>query len=313
MGAGALAGAVAKTAVAPLERVKILQQVAAVWPGAETAPGPHAPWPRLLVHVARVSSVRALWRGNLLNVLRVGCAAGVRLAFFGAFDSIRPQLAARPLARTRADAHSHALAHTPAAPNPSSSRAAAFGKRSALGAAASLLASAVTYPLDFARMRWTVAAPGAGGASAAATLRAVVDREGARAFFKGAGPALLGVLPYNALHYAAYGSLREAVAEAGVAPAAGSGAAVAVSMACGASAGAFALTLTFPLDVLNKRLMIREHGLPRAAAGPAALAATVRAMWAASGPRAFFAGLGASYAKVVCGTAIHWAIVERVV
>ncbi len=73
--AGGLAGMLAKTVVAPLERIKIMFQVT------------HEPFllskfPEVMTAIVNKDGVLALWRGNAANMLRVAPYAGIQFMVY---------------------------------------------------------------------------------------------------------------------------------------------------------------------------------------------------------------------------------------
>lgn len=87
--AGGVAGSVAKTALAPLERARILLQVGRDDRGFVAA----------MRRVARDEGARGLWAGNAASVARVFPARGIA---FASNDALRPLGAGRPAEWKRA-------------------------------------------------------------------------------------------------------------------------------------------------------------------------------------------------------------------
>jgi solute carrier family 25 phosphate transporter 23/24/25/41 len=86
IGAGASAGALTKTCVAPLERVKILFQLQ----GMSNQPKKYVTIPQALREVSRTEGVIGLWRGNGANVVRVVPVYGLK---FGTNDYFKELVA----------------------------------------------------------------------------------------------------------------------------------------------------------------------------------------------------------------------------
>ena len=74
--AGGLSGAVAKSATAPLERVKIMCQA-----------GDTSNFLKLMADVVRIEGWAGLWRGNTANVIRVIPNKGVLLMWYSAMNT----------------------------------------------------------------------------------------------------------------------------------------------------------------------------------------------------------------------------------
>lgn len=213
---GGLAGGLAKTTVAPLERVKLLLQT-----------GETATVTTSLVQVVRHEGILALWRGNTVNVVRMVPSKAVLLSC--------------------SDLYKEMLGMT---------HFSSFAQGGAAGALAGATATFCTYPLDLARTRMAGMVHEAGSAAAEfgalATLATIHRREGLAALFRGASPTVLGALPYEGLKFGTYDWLKRASAD----PASGAGASSLWRACCGASAAMVAHLLTYPNDVLRRRLQM---------------------------------------------------------
>ena len=134
LAAGGAASALSKTAVAPLERVKLLLQVqdcpAAAAPAAAPARPRYAGLADALRRIPAEQGVLSLWRGNVASVARYFPASA---ASFACVDTFRRAFLAG------VDRREHFWRH--------------FAGNLAAGGAAGGAALAVVYPLDFARTR----------------------------------------------------------------------------------------------------------------------------------------------------------------
>ena len=160
---GGLAGAVAKTAIAPLERVRLL---------AQTGQGGSAGAVYTLRKVIHNEGVAALWRGNTVNVIRMIPNKCVLLACSDLYqDAFRGQ------------------------------KVSAFWRGGVAGAFAGATAILFTYPLDLVRTRMAGFLLQPGGTTRYETIlgtMALIRREeGVRALFRGIMPTLLGSFPYE--------------------------------------------------------------------------------------------------------------------
>jgi solute carrier family 25 (adenine nucleotide translocator) protein 4/5/6/31 len=128
--AGGVAAAVSKTAVAPIERVKLLLQVQA----SSTQIRPEDRYTGIgncFVRVSREQGFFSLWRGNLANVIRYFPTQALNFAFKDTFKAI----------------------FLPATIDPKKDFWLFFGGNIASGAAAGASSLCFVYPLDFARTR----------------------------------------------------------------------------------------------------------------------------------------------------------------
>jgi len=173
---GGIAGATAKTVIAPAERVKILYQtdparrfsLKGAW---ETG--------HLLV---KKEGAQGLWRGHGATLLRVVPYSATTFATFDAYTVV-----VRDAAPGLGD----------------------VGVRFVSGAAAGATATALTYPLDVLRARMAVQV----GKEAAPdgycqALRRMVRTEGPGSLWSGGRITLLGIVPYSGLSFCIFETLK---------------------------------------------------------------------------------------------------------
>ena len=168
--AGGVAGVVAKTAVAPLSRVKLLRRIGGA-PGAEAEGAV-----RTLVGIYRREGFVGLYRGNGANALRVFPSKALH---FAAYERYRGWLGG---------GDGGALVDLLA------------------GSAAGGTALLATYPLDLARARL---ACGGGDEAACTSVRGVLraayaEGGGVRGLYRGVCPALARALPKSGIKFCAY-------------------------------------------------------------------------------------------------------------
>ncbi|KAK3438183.1 adenine nucleotide transporter BT1, chloroplastic/mitochondrial [Eucalyptus grandis] len=170
---GAIAGAVSRTAVAPLETIRTHLMVGSS--GHSTIEVFH--------DIMKHDGWKGLFRGNLVNVIRVAPSKAIELF---AYDTVNKQL-------------SHKPGEQPKLPLPASLVA---------GACAGVSSTICTYPLELVKTRLTVQR-GVYDGMFDAFLKIVRD-EGPAELFRGLAPSLIGVIPYAATNYFAYDTLRKA-------------------------------------------------------------------------------------------------------
>jgi solute carrier family 25 (adenine nucleotide translocator) protein 4/5/6/31 len=130
MALGGVSGAIVKTAMAPVERVKLLLQTQDSNP--KVISGEIAKYTGIMDCFSRVSAEQgpqAFWRGNLVNCIRYAPQQGSALAFNDAIKRGIPKY------------------------NPKTDYWADFGTKLLAGGLAGGLANVVCYPFDFARTR----------------------------------------------------------------------------------------------------------------------------------------------------------------
>lgn len=221
--AGAVAGAIAKTAIAPLDRTKINFQTSQIpysWRAAID----------FLLHSARTEGVAALWRGNSATMARIVPYAAIQ---FTAHEQWKRVLGVDTPQSAQAQPVLHLVA----------------------GSLAGVTSQSLTYPLDLARARMAVTS-----ASQYRTLRAVfvnVARdEGVMTLYRGYWVTVLGVIPYAGISFFTYDTLKHKYLEWFGSP---QGALVNVWL--GGAAGAVAQSASYPLDIVRRRMQTaaRRH------------------------------------------------------
>jgi solute carrier family 25 protein 42 len=186
--AGGLAGMVAKSFVAPLDRIKILYQVSSakfhVWQ-----------LPTVVRNIVENEGVAALWKGNFATMIRVFPYSGVQFMVFdrcklfflreheerGQYLSILP-----PAAQQR---RKYGL-------TPSESLVA--------GMMAGTVSVLVTYPLDLTRAQLAVLRRHRDGSPTRSFVGVLGDNyrhRGLVGLFRGITPTLLGILPYSGVAF----------------------------------------------------------------------------------------------------------------
>uniref|UniRef100_A0A8C9UP65 Solute carrier family 25 member 42 n=1 Tax=Spermophilus dauricus TaxID=99837 RepID=A0A8C9UP65_SPEDA len=173
---GALAGALAKTAVAPLDRTKIIFQVSSKRFSAKEAF-------RLLYFTYLNEGFLSLWRGNSATMVRVVPYAAIQ---FSAHEEYK-----RILGRYYGF-RGEALPPWP---------------RLLAGALAGTTAASLTYPLDLVRARMAVT-PKEMYSNIFHVFIRISREEGLKTLYHGFTPTVLGVIPYAGLSFFTYETLK---------------------------------------------------------------------------------------------------------
>ena len=233
---GGLSGALAKTLVAPLDRVKIIFQIS-------RTPFSYAAMAGELRRTLRVDGVRGLFRGNLAQVARVLPYSGSQLCCFDLFSSAL-------LRYRRGDAHSSS----------GGSAASHLGAldRVLAGAAAGAVSVALTYPLDLLRARLAVAQELPGGAPKPmlglwAALLDMRRTGGMLSLYRGLGPTLVGILPYAGISFTVYEALKDHTRALNLLPGGNSKEAGTLQrLFYGGIAGFAGQAAAYPLDIVRR-------------------------------------------------------------
>lgn len=231
--AGGVAGGVSRTAVAPLERLKILLQVQ----------NPLKPKYNGMVHglkyIWATEGITGFFKGNGTNCARIIPNSAVK---FYSYE----QASSGILWLYRRQSGCEDAELTPVL-------------RLGAGACAGIIAMSATYPMDMVRGRLTVQTENSpmryrGMFHATSTI---VKQEGALALYKGWLPSVIGVVPYVGLNFAVYESLKDwLIKRNSVRPGESSELSVLTKLACGAAAGTVGQTVAYPLDVIRRRMQM---------------------------------------------------------
>ncbi|GAB9472074.1 hypothetical protein Gpo141_00009266 [Globisporangium polare] len=286
---GGIAGCASRTAVAPLERLKILFQVQdylsqekAVVGGAGRSTGGvttatvavpkyNGVWSSLR-RIGAEEGFRGYFRGNGANCARVFPYTAIQ---FAAFERMKPLLL--------------------------SDGATSLSPLQKLlgGATAGVVSVIFTYPLDFVRARLTVQ----GGLSTTQyngivdALKGTYKTEGIVGMYRGVSPTIIGVAPYVGLNFMVFETLRGSV------PLDKNGNPNAwYILGCGAVAGACGQTAAYPMDLLRRRFQVSSmsgnSGAYRSTLGG------LRLIVKQEGFRGLYKGLWPNFIKVVPSIAI---------
>ncbi|KAI3692543.1 hypothetical protein L6452_32360 [Arctium lappa] len=278
--AGGSAGAFAKTAVAPLERIKILLQTRTQ--GFHSL-GVYQSLKRLLKH----EGLPGFYKGNGASVLRIVPYAALH---FMTYEQYRCWILDN---------------YTVLGTGPVVDLLA--------GSAAGGTAVLCTYPLDLARTKLAYQVVDAKSSlgndsksiiaqprySGIRNVLASVYREGGmRGLYRGVGPTLIGILPYAGLKFYIYEELKRHVSE-------DQQRSIMMRLSCGALAGLFGQTFTYPLDVVRRQMQVEN--LQGSVGGGARHKNTWKGLTtivSQQGWRQLFAGLSINYIKIVPSVAI---------
>mmetsp|Transcript_18542 Transcript_18542/g.44606 ORF Transcript_18542/g.44606 Transcript_18542/m.44606 type:complete len:364 (-) Transcript_18542:9-1100(-) len=270
--AGGIAGAVAKTVIAPLDRTKIIFQTSELKFCARNVVD-------TLFMIQRTEGTRGLWRGNLATVLRVFPYAGIQ---FAAFDIYKRWCTS---STGKLDPMQRLLA----------------------GSAAGATAVAITYPLDLLRARLAVRRSWSMKASEA-WWQAMAGGNGKlciAGLYRGINPTLLGILPYAGIAFFTRDTLNQLAAKHYQTSALHTP--LAAKMASGAIAGLIAQSSTYPLDLVRRRMQTEgfvdtgkdgvKHGVGSRKMQYTTIWGTLNIIYQREGAKGLFKGLSMNWIK----------------
>ncbi|KAH0554841.1 mitochondrial coenzyme A transporter SLC25A42 [Cotesia glomerata] len=214
--AGAAAGAIAKTTIAPLDRTKINFQISKMQYSQRAAID-------FLVRAYKNEGLLSLWRGNSATMIRIVPYSAIQFAAHEQWKRIL---------------------------NVNGKNSSSVYRLLA-GSLAGVTSQSLTYPLDLARARMAVTQK-----TEYKTLREVFvqiyKNEGFLAFYRGFTATILGVIPYAGCSFYTYDTLKMfmAVDKIQMNP----GFATLATLSCGAIAGIVGQTASYPLDIVRRRM-----------------------------------------------------------
>ncbi|KAL7946642.1 mitochondrial carrier [Trichoderma barbatum] len=226
---GGVAGAVSRTVVSPLERLKILMQIQSAGRDAYKLSVGQA-----LGKMWKEEGWRGFMRGNGTNCIRIVPYSAVQFSSYNFYKKniFEPYLGAdlTPFARL------------------------------VCGGFAGITSVVFTYPLDIVRTRLSIQSASFAELGARpdklpgmwATLVSMYKTEGGMsALYRGIVPTVAGVAPYVGLNFMVYESIRTALTPEGE-----QNPSAVRKLLAGAISGAVAQTCTYPFDVLRRRFQI---------------------------------------------------------
>lgn len=259
--AGGIAAGISKTAVAPIERVKLLLQTQDANP--RIASGEIPRYTGVINCFTRVSAeqgVASLWRGNLANVIRYFPTQAFNFMFKDFFKGLFPNYNAKEQFWQF------------------------FGANLASGALAGAGSLLIVYPLDFARTR--LAADVGKGTSREFNglidcLKKTAQRGGPMALYDGFGVSVQGIIVYRGAYFGLYDTAK------GVAFKDEKSASFVAKWAIAQVVTTAAGYVSYPFDTVRRRMMMQAGSSKK-------LYTSTAHCWAAilkdEGPKAFFKG-----------------------
>jgi len=265
---GGVSAAVSKTAVAPIERVKLLLQVQ----DASASIKPEDRYNGIgdcFTRVLREQGMVAFWRGNLANVIRYFPTQALNFAFKDYYKKIFNPY------------------------DPKKQPGMFFVGNCASGGAAGATSLCVVYPLDFARTR-LAADVGSGGdrefTGLVDCLRKIFMKDGPQGLYRGFGISVVGIIAYRAAYFGMFDTGKPMLFPD--AKAASTFAIWFFAQIVTVSAG----IISYPLDTVRRRLMMDSGRAEKMYNGTMDCFAKIARD---EGPRAFFKG---SLSNVIRGT-----------
>ncbi|KAK3219057.1 hypothetical protein Dsin_013027 [Dipteronia sinensis] len=279
---GALAGAMTKAILAPLETIRTRMVVGV---GSKNISGS-------FVEVIEQQGWQGLWAGNAINMLRIVPTQAIEL---GTFEYVKRAMTSAQEKWSQTECPKVQIG--PVSLNFSLSW---ISPVAVAGAAAGISSTLVCHPLEVLKDRLTVSRDVYPSLNIA--ISKIYKDGGIGAFYAGLSPTLIGMLPYSTCYYFMYETMKKSYCKSKNKKSLNRPEMLMV----GALAGLTASTISFPLEVARKRLMV---GALKGKCPPhmaAALAEVIRE----EGLMGLYRGWGASCLKVMPASGITWMFYE---
>ncbi|RIA90774.1 mitochondrial carrier domain-containing protein [Glomus cerebriforme] len=300
--AGGVAGCVAKTVIAPLDRVKILfqasnphfQKYAGTWIGVFQASK----------EIYSNNGVRGLFQGHSATLIRILPYAAIK---FVAFEQIR-----HIFMPNKETAFRHLLS----------------------GSLAGITSVLCTYPLELIRVRLAYEVRNDIRIGYVSLCKQIYHESAASHrqfihlpimnFYRGLNPTIIGMIPYAGIsfwtHYSLTNFCRTTLADMTTKPSLAAGKLDSrgqsrkaplktwAELTVGGLSGAVAQTISYPLEVIRRRMQVYGALDPTKYIG---VWQTIRTIWATNGLKGFFVGLSIGYLKVTPMVAVSFTVYGR--
>ncbi|KAL6221220.1 hypothetical protein ACLB2K_008972 [Fragaria x ananassa] len=258
---GAIAGVVSRTAVAPLETIRTNLMVGSCGNSSSA----------VFQSIMGADGWQGLYKGNLVNVIRVAPSKGIELFVF---DMVNKYLT-RPGEELKV-------------PIPASSIA---------GALAGFTSTLCTYPLELLKTRLTIQRGVYKNFFDA--FSKIVKEGGPGELYRGLTPSLIGVIPYAASNYFAYDTLSKAYKKASKKEEIGN----VMTLLIGSASAAFSSSATFPLEVARKQMQVNGRQYKH-------ILHALCSIFESEGLAGLYRGLGPSCMKLVPAAGISFMCYE---
>lgn len=228
--AGGISAAVSKTAVAPIERVKLLLQVQHISKQI-TADQRYKGMVDCFVRIPKEQGVAAYWRGNMANVIRYFPTQALNFAFKDKYKQVF---------LGGVDKNTQFWRY--------------FAGNLASGGAAGATSLCFVYPLDFARTR-LAADVGKGSArefnGLGGCLSKTFKADGIGGLYRGFGVSVQGIIIYRAAYFGFYDTARGMLPDPKNTP-------IYISWAIAQCVTTVAGIVSYPFDTVRRRMMMQS-------------------------------------------------------
>lgn len=279
---GALAGAMSKAVLAPLETIRTRMVVGV---GSRHIGGS-------FVEIIEQNGWQGLWAGNTINMIRIIPTQAIEL---GTFECVK-----RTMAEAQEKWKEDGCPKIQIGKVKIEFPLQFLSPVAVAGAAAGIAGTLVCHPLEVIKDRLTInreVYP-----SISVTFSKIYRTDGIRGLYAGLCPTLIGMLPYSTCYYFMYDTIKTSYCRLHkktslTRP---------ELLVIGALSGLTASTISFPLEVARKRLMV---GALQGKCPPHMIAALAEVIQEEGLP-GLYRGWGASCLKVMPNSGITWMFYE---
>lgn len=218
--AGGVAGAVSRTATAPLDRIKIFLQVH----GSKNANyGVLSGFQYML----KEGGVKSLWRGNFINVVKIAPESAIKFMAYEQFKTL-----------FKGD------------------RKEVTGfERLMSGSLAGATAQTIIYPMEVLKTRLALRKTGQYDGIFDCAKK-VYRTEGSKVFYRGYVPNILGIIPYAGIDLAVYETMKQIY----IKKSGGGDPGIFALLACGTISSTCGQLASYPLALIRTRLQAQKGG-----------------------------------------------------
>lgn len=272
---GGMAGVVARSCVAPIDRVKILQQTAAAMADGQANEYAGKNIAQVTRMIVQKEGVKGLWRGNFTNCVRVFPHAATQFTAYDFFKSQLPKITDSP---------------------------DSYIAKVACGGLAGATAVTVTHPMDLVRIRLQTQQELKGVGDA---VSQILKKNGPTGFYRGYTSAVLSLSPFIAVNFTTFDIIKSLYfgPQAGLTKQQIKQQNPLLNLVFGALSGLVASTVCYPLDTVRRRMAV-------AGATYTGNIDAVRTILRTEGPLGFYNGMAANALKVAPNNAIRFAAFE---
>jgi len=288
---GGIAGACAKTVIAPADNIKILYQVKpdmkfnfrnAFQTGRD---------------IVQSQGPLGLWRGHGATLMRVIPYASITFLTYDRYIEAVTSILHGGLPSSETTGSSGEKHGTSKGPHDTLARFVA-------GGLAGATSTAITYPLDLMRARQAAQINAPRYSSYFSGTREIIRTEGVHALWNGLRPTLVGIVPYAGFSFSIFHTLKAQLrttlqldTDAQIP--------THLRLAAGAIAGLCAQSLTYPLDIVRRRNQV----------GAMQTMSTIRSIshiFSSEGFRGLFRGLSMNWVKGPIASAVSFTVNDRI-